>query len=252
MSEPDLSEQLEAPLALLKSISETVFSSGQSLSAQQMRTQLANLQSAVSEVLDIAANAMNDLLEQVEDELTIPGYAMDTARTQLQALSEELQDQLGTLSDILLSVESFQELGEAQEEVEAVEQAMQATMARLEILIDRLVDGQLEEPLAEASRVEEATVVLELLSAALTSVDNHLVDGEVVHLHGALEQIENAGRIIRLALARAEEDAIRLALARAEADEDETYSGYAGEYGYEYVDAQFENEWEYQEKGDNG
>jgi hypothetical protein len=245
MSDPDLSQQLEAPLALLKSFSETAYARGQNLSSSQLRVQLTDLQSAVSEVFDIAANALNDLLEQVEDELTFPGYAMETARQQLHGLSEELQDQLGTLSDVLLAAESFEELGDAREDVEAVEQAMQGSLARLESLLDRLLDGQLEQPLAEASRVEETSAVLELLGAALTSVDNHLADGEMIHLQGALEQVENAASILRLALAQAEEDAIRLALARAEADPDES-AAEGGGFGFDYIDAP----WEYQEEGE--
>jgi uncharacterized phage infection (PIP) family protein YhgE len=232
MTEPssDISQQLEAPLALLKSIAERAFVPGQLSTSSQLQGQLSHLQSAVSDVLDIAATAMNELLEQVEDELVSEG-AMDSARSELRELSEELQDQLGSLSDILLSARNFEELGAAREEVEGIELMMQGTLHRLEMLIDRIVDGQLEEPpLAENSRVDEASLVLELLAEAITSVDEHLVDGDLGRLQVALEQVESAGQILRLALARAEEDAVRLALARAEGDDE-------GEHDYSYDDS---------------
>lgn len=221
MTDPDVSQQLEAPLALLKSIAERAFTPGQMLSQSQLQAQLANLQSAVSDLLDIAAASLNDLLEQVEDELEIPEYRIDQARAELSEVSTELEEQLGTLSDILVSARSFAELGEARDEVEGVELAMQGTLARLEILLDTLVDSQLEDSLAESSKVDEASVVLELLANALESVDGHLVDGSLDHLRDALERVDQASEILRYVLTLAEEEAIRNAILTAEDDEEE-------------------------------
>ena len=203
--ESDLAQQLEAPLALLKSISERTFGSGQFPTPSQLQLQLSHLQSAVGDVLDIAASAMSDLLEQVEDELALPEEALEIAREELRAVTEELEDQLGSLSDALMGARSFEELGAAREEVEGVELAMQATLVRLEVLLDSLVDGQLLEPLAEDSKSEEASAVLELLAVALESVDAHLLDGQLDHLRQALSQVESAAEILRQVMAQAEE-----------------------------------------------
>ena len=205
MMESDLAQQLEAPLALLKSISERTFGSGQFPTPSQLQLQLSHLQSAVGDVLDIAASAMSDLLEQVEDELALPEEALEIAREELRAVTEELEDQLGSLSDALMGARSFEELGAAREEVEGVELAMQATLVRLEVLLDSLVDGQLLEPLAEDSKSEEASAVLELLAVALESVDAHLLDGQLDHLRQALSQVESAAEILRQVMAQAEE-----------------------------------------------
>lgn len=205
MMESDLAQQLEAPLALLKSISERTFGSGQLPTPSQLQLQLSHLQSAVGDVLDIAASAMGDLLEQVEDELALPEEALEIAREELRAVTEELEDQLGSLSDALMGARSFEELGAAREEVEGVELAMQATLVRLEVLLDSLVDGQLLEPLAEDSKSEEASAVLELLAVALESVDAHLLDGQLDHLRQALSQVESAAEILRQVMAQAEE-----------------------------------------------
>jgi hypothetical protein len=205
MMESDLAQQLEAPLALLKSISERTFGSGQFPTPSQLQLQLSHLQSAVGDLLDIAASAMADLLEQVEDELALPEEALQIAREELRAVTEELEDQLGSLSDALMGARSFEELGAAREEVEGVELAMQATLVRLEVLLDSLVDGQLLEPLAEDSKSEEAAAVLELLAVALESVDAHLLDGQIDHLRQALSQVESAAEILRQVMAQAEE-----------------------------------------------
>jgi len=205
MMESDLAQQLEAPLALLKSISERTFGSGQFPTPSQLQLQLSHLQSAVGDVLDIAASAMSDLLEQVEDELALPEEALEIAREELRAVTEELEDQLGSLSDALMGARSFEELGAAREEVEGVELAMQATLVRLEVLLDSLVDGQLLEPLAEDSKSEEASAVLELLAVALESVDAHLLDGQLDHLRQALSQVESAAEILRQVMAQGEE-----------------------------------------------
>jgi hypothetical protein len=196
MTEPDIAQQLEAPLALLKAISEGAFGAGQATSSSDLEAQLSHLQSAVGDVLDIAAKAMSDLLEQVEDELELPADALEA----LKSVSEDLEDQLGILSDTLLGARNFDELGAAREEVEAVQLAMQATLGRLEVLLDSLGDEQTLVPLAEGSRMEEASAVLELLAAALESVDGHLSDGDLEHLRNALVVVDRAAEILRDAL----------------------------------------------------
>lgn len=221
MTDLDVSQQLEAPLALLKSIAERAFTPGQLLSPVHLQEQLSNLQTAVSEVLDIAAVSLSELLEQVEDELAIPPYRIDMAREELGAISADLEEQLGAFSDILLNARSFAELGEAREEVEAIEIAMQGTLARLETLLDSLVDSQLEETLVEGTKVDEASVVLELLANALESVDGHLVDGGLDHLRDALENVDQASQLLRYVLTLAEDEAIRNAIFTAEDDEEE-------------------------------
>lgn len=221
MTDPDVSQQLEGPLALLKSIAERALSPGQVLSQSQLQAQLAHLQSAVSEVLDIAAVSLTELLEQVEDELEIPPHRITEAREELGAIAADLEEQLGMLSDILLNARNFAELGAAREEVEGVELAMQGTLARMEFMLDSLVDSQFEEALAEESKVDEASVVLELLANALEFVDGHLADGNLDHLRDAIERVDQASQILRYVLTLAEDEAIRNAMFSVEDDEEE-------------------------------
>ena len=192
MTEPDISQQLETPLALLKSIADSTLAGGQTLSQTQLQQQLAELQSAVSEVLDIVANALNDLLAQFEDDLSLSESSLKVASAELRAISEDIDEHLGSLSDVLLGAQDFAELGDARAQIEAVGGDMQATFARLAVLFDALLDASLEESLEEVRHREETLAVAALLVSALDSLDGHLNDNDPNHLRDAFAQVDDA------------------------------------------------------------
>lgn len=205
MSDLDLDEQLEAPLALLRTLSERSQRQHQFPTETQLRETLSQLQSAVGDLLDIAAAAISALLEQVEDELLPPGRAAEEARLELKAISMELEDQLAVLSDTLLGATSMEQLGEAQDEVRGVELAMALTLSRLGSVLESLDSFEPPAPpVAESSRIEEAGRLLELLTSAIESVDRHLVDGELSHFAQALAQLDDAAMVLRQLLSEGE------------------------------------------------
>lgn len=197
MSNPNLSEQLQAPLALVRSIAES-FASGTPPTALQLQVQLAQLQGAVGDVLDTAGAALSDLLAEVDQALE--GVGRETARAELEAIVEELEDQLGTLSDLLGAATTFEDLGEAKDEVEAVDQAMQETLSRLGCFFETWAEEPTPAEVAQESRLEESGAVIDALSAALAAVDRHLVQGDLGPLQQALEEVQRAGAILQSAL----------------------------------------------------
>lgn len=194
----DLEQQLEAPLALLKSLADEALESDPDLLSEQLQEKLLQIQASVGDVLDTAAVSLTELLEQVGADMLSSSPAADQMQAELKEVSVELEDQLGLLSDLLHGASSLEELGETQEEIRGVELAMQLTLSRLGSLFDVLETPP--QALSEDSKTEEAANVLELLSLALESVDRHLLDGDLRHFREALVHIEQAGGVLHQAL----------------------------------------------------
>ncbi len=203
MTDSDQGQQFEAPLALLQDIVDNLRAEP---SADELAEQLATLEGAVEELLDLVAASLGELK-----------WGNPSAQNELEDISEQLQDQLGVLGDALLSARSFEDLLAAQEEANAIQLSMPMTLSRLESLLDSLSEPPTPGlstapqaappapqapagPFAEYARVEESVELLELLAVAVVAVDSHLADGDLTHFHQALQQVDQAALVLRAAL----------------------------------------------------
>lgn len=203
MTDSDQGQQFEAPLALLQDIVDNLRAEP---SADELSEQLAALEGAIEDLLDLVAASLAE-----------GGMGSRSAQAELEDITDQLQDQLGVLGDALLNARSLDELRDAQEEANAVQLSMPMTLARLESLLDSssqrspATEGPppassqpspepASGPFSEYSRVEESVLLLELLAVSIEAIDSHLADGDLTHFHRALDQVDQAARVLRAAL----------------------------------------------------
>ncbi len=196
MPEIELSRQLEAPLALLKQVTEHSFRSGTVPSRQQLDGQLSHLRSAISDVVELVNQAVATAIRQTGEEIEPSEAGLNTLKEELQAVQVELEEQFLTVSESLFAARGFEELATAQEAIDGAALGMEGSLARLEGFLERL-DFEPADSISERAKVEEAGEILELLASAIESVERHLEQGDGKPLEQALFLVERAAEVLR-------------------------------------------------------
>ena len=201
---------LDAPLALLTSVSSRLLSGEIPTNPSRLQTLFDHIQSVVGDVVDASFAKITDALDQVE-EATEALVEEGEESTETHAFLEEfetgrehIEEGLAIMHETFFSAQNFDDLEEMEEEFREAEIQLAEGLGRLETAMGRAEDPDLFGLSESVSsiHVEEA---LEAFSSSLEALNEHMEDGEASHLETVLDYIEVARQHVEDALEAVEE-----------------------------------------------